>query len=33
MEGRKWKGEEKNGWILGGKDESGGKMQGGMKEW
>lgn len=26
-------GEKKNGWILGRKDESRGKMQGGMKEW
>lgn len=27
-------GEKKNGWILAGKDESGGKiMQGGMKGW
>lgn len=25
MEGRKWKGEKKNGWILGERDESRGK--------
>lgn len=26
-------GEKGNGWILDGRDESRGKMQGGMKEW